>query len=134
MTRTSITRLALVLAALTLLAVPATAHAAPAPTRTAISQNAYYVSSGLINVELAVSCTPGWSYSASVQVIQPQGFTQMPGSGFVNGLCTGQHQKIALSVFASFFPGWQLGDAVASATVCSLGCDTATRDLRITLW
>ena len=133
MTRTSVARLALVLTVLAPLAVPATAHADPAPTRAAIAQNANYVTSGLIVVELALSCTPGWGYSANVQVIQPQGFTQVFGNGFVSGLCTGQHQKLAVPVFASSFPGWQLGEAVASVTACALGCDTATRDLRITL-
>lgn len=132
MTRTFI-RLALMLTALAPLAVPATASADPIPTRVAISQNADYVSNGLINVQLALSCTPGWWYSAQVQVIQPRGFWQVFGNGFVNGPCTGQHQKLAVSVFAFSFPGWQLGNAVASVNACALGCDTATREIRIGL-
>ena len=133
MTRMSFTRLALVLAALVPLALPATAAADPAPTRVAISQAASYTSTGLVVLELALSCTPGSGYFVNAQVIQPQGFTQITGSGSINGQCTGQHQKLALPVFASFFPGWQLGDAVASVTACTQACDSATRDIRITL-
>jgi hypothetical protein len=132
MIRMSFIRLALVLTALAPLALPATANADPVPTRVAISQNAYYVTSGTIDLQLAISCTPGWNYSVQVQVIQPQGFNQVFGNGFVSGLCTGQHQKLAVAVFSSFFPGWQLGDAVASVTACALGCDTATRGIHIT--
>lgn len=133
MIRTSFIRLALVLTALAPLAIPATASADPIPTRVAISHTAYYVTSGQLDVQLSLSCTPGWGYSAQVQVIQPHGFTQVFGNGFVSGLCTGQQQKLAVTVFSFSFPGWQLGDAVASVTACSLGCDTATRELRITL-
>ena len=134
MIRTSFVRLALVLSALAPLAVPATASADPTPTRVAISQNAYFLTEGLINVQLTLSCTPGWGYFADVQVIQPRpGFGQAFGNGFVNGLCTGQHQKVAVSVRAFSFPGWQLGNAVASVNACSLGCDTATREIRIGL-
>ena len=133
MIRMSVTRLALVLTALAPLAIPATASADPIPTRVAISQNAYFVTSGTMDVQLTLSCTPGWWYSTQVQVIQPQGFNQVFGNGFVSGLCTGQQQKLAVSVFSSFFPGWQLGDAVVSVTACAEGCDTATRQIRIGL-
>jgi hypothetical protein len=133
MIRTTLARLALIVAAVAALAVPATASADPIPTRVAISNNANYVSNWQINVELALSCTPGWQYWVNVQVIQPQGFTQAFGNGFVNGLCTGQHQKLAVPVYAFGWPGWQLGNAVASVTACAEGCDTATREIRISL-
>ena len=45
------------------------------------------------------------------------------------GQCTGQHQKLAVTVFSFGFPGWQLGDAVVSVTACAQGCDTATREI-----
>ena len=133
MIRTSVTRLALVLTALAPLAVPATASADPIPTRLAISQNASYVAPGLTDLQLAVSCTPGWWFNAQVQVIQPQGFNQVFGNGFVSGLCTGQHQKLAVPVYSYSYPGWQLGNAVASVTLCAEGCDTATREISIAL-
>ena len=133
MIRTSFIRLALVLTALAPLAVPATANADPIPTRVAISQTAYYVTSGTMVVQLSLACTPGWNHFTQVQVVQPQGFTQVFGNGFVSGPCTGQHQKLAVTVFSSFFPGWQLGDAVVSVIACAEGCDTATREIRITL-
>jgi hypothetical protein len=133
MIRMSVTRLALVLTALAPLAMPATASADPIPTRVGISQNAYYLTSGTMDVQLAVSCTPGWWYYAQVQVIQPQGSTQVFGSGYVSGLCTGQQQKLAVSVFSYSYPGWQLGDAVVSVTVCAEGCDSATREVHIGL-
>jgi hypothetical protein len=133
MVRTSIIRMSVALAALAALAVPATALADPTPTQVTLGNTAQYVSSGLVNVQVTISCTPGWGYNANVQMIQPQGFTQIFGSGFVNGLCTGQHQKLAVQVFANFFPGWQLGDAVASVTACSQGCDTTTREVRISM-
>ena len=133
MTRTSFARAALLLATVVPLAVPATASADPTPTRLAVSQTAQFTSTGLIVLEVTVDCSPGWGFFVNAQVLQPQGFTQIAGSGSINGQCTGQHQKLALSVFASFFPGWQLGDAVASVTACAQICDSATRDIRITL-
>ena len=133
MIRTSFIRLAVVLTALAPLAIPATASADPIPTRVAISQSAYFVTPGVIDVQLALSCTPGWWYSIQVQIVQPQGFNQVFGSTFVNGLCTGQHQKLAVSVPSFSFPGWQLGDAVASVTACAQGCDTATREIHVVL-
>src|SRR5919108_6583955 len=104
MLRTSSIRMCLALAALAALAVPAAALADPAPTQVTLSNTAQYVSSGMVDVQITISCTPGWGYSANVQMIQPQGFTQIFGSGFVSGLCTGQHQKLAVPVFANFFP------------------------------
>lgn len=133
MIRMSFTRLALVLTALAPFAVPATASADPAPTRVAISQNAYFLTPGTIDLQLTVSCTPGWSYWAQVQVIQPQGSNQVFGNGYVQGLCTGQNEKLAVSAFSNYYPGWQLGDAVVSVTACSQGCDTATREIHVGL-
>jgi hypothetical protein len=133
MNRTSLVRSALVLTTLVALAIPATASADPAPTRLTVSQTAFYVSGFQINLEVSVTCTPGFGYFVNASVIQPQGFAQVSGNGSANGLCTGQHQKIAVPVFSFFFPGWQLGDAAASVTACALGCDSATRNIKVDL-
>ena len=50
-----------------------------------------------------------------------------------SGLCTGQQQKLAIPVFSFYYPGWQLGDAVASVTACSLGCADDTKAIHISL-
>lgn len=133
MTRTSMYRTTIAIAAAALLAAPAAATAAPAPTRVAVSANAYYVTSGLITLEVTVKCPPGSGYNVNAQVIQPRGFSQTQGSSFLSGMCTGQHEKLAVSVSSFMFPGWQLGDAVASVTACALGCDDATRGIHIDL-
>lgn len=106
------------------------AKADPAPTKVLISQNARYVNPGQINLQVTVSCTPGFGYSVQAGVVQPQGFFQLFGSGFANGLCTGQQQKIVVPVF-SF--GWQLGDAVASVIACAASCDSVTKAIHIVL-
>ena len=133
MIRTTVLRLVLALAAMVALALPAAARAEPAPTRVAIAHNANWITQNLISLELSVSCTPGWSYSANVQVTQAAGFSVVSGSGFASGLCTGQHTKVAVTVFANFFPGWQLGEAAATVNLCALGCDGATRQISIAL-
>ena len=133
MLRTAIVRLPVALAAAAALALPTTASAEPVPTTVSIANTAQYVTGSLIDLQLTISCTPGWGYFANVNVIQPQGFTQVFGNGSVSGLCTGRHQKLAVPVFTGFFPGWQLGDAVTSVTACAQGCDTATREINIDL-
>jgi hypothetical protein len=96
-----------------------------------ISENAQFISSFQINVEIALDCSSGSAYFASVDVLQPQGFGFTAfGSGFANGQCTGRQQKLAVPVF-SFFVGWQLGDAAASVTACTLACDSDTKQIHI---
>ena len=58
---------------------------------------------------------------------------QVFGDGGTSGPCTGRHQKVALSVYAFSFPGWQLGDALASISVCAFTCEEAARSIRIVL-
>jgi hypothetical protein len=91
------------------------------------------VSNFQINLEVALTCSPGSGYFVNAQVLQPQGFTQMSGSGFASGLCTGRRQLVAVPVFSFFFPGWQLGSAVASVNVCAFACDSETGTIRISL-
>ena len=103
----------------------------PAPTTLKISQNAQFISSFQINVEITLSCSAGSGYSVSVNVQQPSGFgSTTSGSGFTSGQCTGRQQKLAVPVFA-FFDGWQLGDAVASATACTAACASDTKQIHI---
>jgi hypothetical protein len=101
------------------------------PTTVKISQNAQFISSFQINVVLTISCNAGAGYFASVDVQQPQGFgTTTQGNGFTSGQCTGRQQKLAVPVYA-FFNGWQLGDAVASATACTDTCASDTKQIHI---
>jgi hypothetical protein len=104
------------------------------PTTVKISQNAQFVSPFQINVVLTISCTAGAGYFASVDVQQPQGFGQTTaGNGSASGQCTGQQQKVAVPVYAFFFStGWQLGNAVASATACTDTCGSDTKQIHIT--
>jgi len=68
-----------------------------------------------------------------VSVVQPQGFNQAFGNGFASGLCTGQQQKLAIPVYTSYYPGWQLGDAVGSVIACAGRCDGDTKAIHIVL-
>jgi hypothetical protein len=116
------------------LALPAAASADTNPTRASLSSTANWVSQQQINLEVSVTCEEGLFYSISASVLQQQGaFTQVFGNGFTNGPCTGRHQRVALSIFAFSFPGWQLGDALARVDVCSFTCDPASRSIRIAL-
>ena len=78
------------------------------PTTLKISQNAKFISSFQINVEITLSCSAGSGYFASVNVQQPASFGSTTfGSGYTSGQCTGRQQKLAVPVYA-FFDGWQL--------------------------
>ena len=122
------------LGAIAALALPAVAAAGPSPTRVALAPSATYVSSQQINVEVGLACEEGFFYNVGASVLQQQGlFTQVFGNGSVSGQCTGQHQKVAVPVFAFSFPGWQLGDAVANVSACAFVCDSAARSIRIGL-
>jgi hypothetical protein len=101
------------------------------PTTVKITQNAQFISSFQINVVLTLSCSAGSGYFASVNVQQPQGFgSTLFGNGFTSGQCTGRQQKLAVPVYA-FGEGWQLGDAVASATACTAACGSDTKQIHI---
>ena len=108
------------------------AKASPSvPTTVKISQNARFISSFQVNVEITVSCSAGSGYFASVDVQQPQGFgSTTQGSGSTSGQCSGRQQKLAVPVYA-FFNGWQLGAAVASATACTAACASDTKQINI---
>jgi hypothetical protein len=113
------------------LLLPNLASADPAPTTVRISQSAQFISSFQVNVEVTLSCSAGSGYFVSVNVQQPQGFGFTTfGSGFTSGQCTGRQQKLAVPVYA-FFDGWQLGDAVASATACTAACASDTKQIHI---
>ena len=129
-----IRRSILVLAALAAAAVPSTASADPSVTRVSAAPHATFISTQQVNVELTLSCPEGLFYGASARVLQQQGpFQQVFGSGFVNGQCTGQPQKVAVPVWTFSFPGWQLGPALADVSACSFTCDNTSRAIRITL-
>ena len=127
-------RLIAVLALAAAVTVPATAGAGTNPTRVSAPSTASWVSQQQINIEITLSCEEGVFYSMSAGVLQQQGpFTQVFGNGFTNGTCTGRHQRVALMVFASSFPGWQLGDAILRVDACAFTCDAASRSIRIVL-
>jgi hypothetical protein len=127
-------RTMLILTAVAALAVPVAASADANPTRVSLAPQATYVSAQQINVEVGLSCTEGLSYFVFASVLEQQGaFTQVFGSGFVSGQCTGQHQKVAVPVFAYSFPGWQLGEALANVSACAFTCDSTARTIRIGL-
>jgi hypothetical protein len=101
------------------------------PTTVKITQNAQFISSFQINVVVTISCSAGAGYFVTVNVQQPQGFgTTSTGSGSVSGQCTGRQQKVAVPVY-SFDYGWQLGDAVATATACTTACGSDTKQIHI---
>jgi hypothetical protein len=101
------------------------------PTTVKITQNAQFISSFQINVVLTISCSAGSGYFASVDVSQPQGFGfTTHGNGQTSGQCTGRQQKVVVPVF-SFDGSWQIGDAVASATVCTSACGSDTKQIHI---
>jgi uncharacterized membrane protein YccC len=101
------------------------------PTTVKITQNAQFISSFQINVVVTISCTAGSGYFVTVNVQQPAGFgSTSTGSGSTSGQCTGRQQKVAVPVY-SFDYGWQLGDAVATATACTAACGSDTKQIHI---
>ena len=101
------------------------------PTTVKITQNAQFISSFQINVVVTISCDAGAGYFVTVNVQQPAGFgTTATGSGSTSGQCTGRQQKVAVPVY-SFDYGWQLGDAVATATACTSACGSDTKQIHI---
>ena len=129
-----IRRSILLLVAAGAVALPGAASADPSVTRVSVAPQATYISTQQINVELTLSCPEGLSYNAFARVLQQQGPSMLvSGNGAVNGICTGQPQKVAVPVFAFSFPGWQLGPALAEGSGCSFSCDFTSRAIRITL-
>jgi len=123
-----------VLAAVAAMAIPAAASAETNPTRVSAPSSASWVSQQQLNLEFALTCEEGLFYSLSARVLQQQGpFMQVQGSGGTNGQCTGRHQKVAVSVWAFSFPGWQLGDALVDVSACAFTCDFGARSIRIDL-
>jgi hypothetical protein len=116
--------------------VPTAARAAAAPSTSGkLSQNAQLVTPNQINVEVDVNCTAGFGYFVNVDVVEPtsSGFTIF-GGGQNWGQCTGQQQKIAVSVFSfCCAPPWQLGDASATATTYAGPIDNDTKTIHITM-
>jgi hypothetical protein len=114
---------------------PAAAVAQPAQLTTLkISGQADYISPTQIIVYVTVDGTGGTgNVSVQVQQAQPP-FPAMFGFGSTGIICDGQHRKVAVSVFGFGFPGWQLGDAEASAfAFCpTSGSDFDTQSIRIT--
>jgi hypothetical protein len=101
------------------------------PTTVKITQNAQFISSFQINVIVTLTCTAGSGYTVNVNVQQPSSFgSTTQGSGSTSGQCTGRAQKLAVPVYA-FFDGWQLGDAVATATACTVTCGSDTKQIHI---
>jgi hypothetical protein len=101
------------------------------PTTVKISQNAQFISPFQINVVVTLTCSAGSGYFVSVDVQQPQGFGQTTsGNGSTSGQCTGRQQKLAVSVYP-YSGTWQLGDAVATATACTVACGSDTKQIHI---
>jgi hypothetical protein len=123
----------LILGVAVALAAPAAALAGPDPTRVSLAPAAVYASPQQLNVEVALTCDEGLFFSISASVLQQGPFGQVFGSGFTQGRCTGTHQKLAVAVTTFAFPGWQLGDALASVSACAFTCDSAARSIRIGL-
>jgi hypothetical protein len=126
----------LLAAALVAIAVitPAAAVAQPTPTELSISGNADYISPNQIIVYVTVEGSGGTgSVFVQAQQAQPP-FPTQSGFGSTNIFCDGQRHTYAVSVFSGqFFPGWQLGEAEASANAfCPSGSDFETKDIRIT--
>jgi hypothetical protein len=114
---------------------PAAAVAQPAQQTTlSIAGQADYISQNQINVYVTVVGTGGTGFvSVQVQQARPP-FPPMSGGGSTSTICDGRHRTYAVSVFGfGGFPGWQLGDAEASAfATCPSGSDFATKSIRIT--
>lgn len=118
------------------LLVPTFAGAASAPsTSVKLSQSAQLVNPSQINVEVALNCTAGYGYFVNVDVVEPTsiGFTIF-GGGSNFGQCTGQQQKVGVSVYSfCCAPPWQLGDASATATAYAGPLDTDAKTIHITM-
>src|SRR5262245_22471986 len=119
-----------------LFALPTVAIADSAPTTAKLAQTATFISPTQIDVPVTLSCTAGQGYWVNVGVIQPQGFgwtTFGGGNGTINAQCTGQQQKIVVSVYPFNFNSlWSLGDASATVQVCSwAACASDTRQIHV---
>jgi hypothetical protein len=117
------------------LSLPSLASAASPPTSVKIAQNAQFINQFQINVQIDLNCTAGFGYFVTVDLVEPtsSGFTIF-GSGSNFGQCTGQQQKIAVSVFSfCCAPPWQLGDASATATAFAGPIDNDTKTIHITM-
>src|SRR5438046_5164308 len=116
------------------LALPSIAAAGPAPTTVKLAENATWATPFEIDVPVTLTCTAGWGYGLSVNVVQPQGwgFTLF-GGGTAFGQCTGQQQKIAVAVYPFSGGTWLLGDASAVTNACAGPCTGDTKQIPIGL-
>jgi hypothetical protein len=132
----SVRLLAGVVAVVAAAALPAVAGADSTPTSVKLSQNAQWVAPWEIDVPVALTCTAGFGYWVSVNVVQPQGFgfTLFAGGG-AGGQCTGQQQKLAVAVFPfNNYGTWLLGDASATVEACTyVACASDTKQIHIGL-
>jgi hypothetical protein len=113
---------------------PGLASADSAPTSVKLSENATFISRTQIDIPVALSCTAGQGYWVSVSVVQPQGFGWTTfGGGNTNGQCTGQQQKLVVSVYPfDYTSPWTLGDASATVQACSWSsCASDTKQIHI---
>jgi hypothetical protein len=125
-------RLILVLAVAAVMALPAVAKAGTNPTRASLRPTATYLTPSQATLEVSVSCEAGLYFSISAAVLQQEG-AYVYGDGYASAQCTGHRQTVAVPVYAYYWPGWQLGDALATVSVCAFTCDTASRSIRIVL-
>ena len=112
----------------------ASAEASPS-TSVKLSQSARLINPSQINVEVAINCTAGYGYFVNADVVEPttSGFTIF-GGGSNFGQCTGQQQKVAVSVYSfCCAPPWQLGDASATATAYAGPIAIDTKSIHITM-
>jgi hypothetical protein len=104
-----------------------------AQTELSISGQADFISQSQINVYVTVRGEGGTGF-LSVQAQQTRApFPPTSGFGSTQIICDGQRRTYGVNVFGSSFPGWQLGDAEASAFAsCPSGTDFETKSIRIT--
>ena len=127
-------RFVVAIAALALgLAVPAASVGAKNPAvNVAVASSADWTSPSTIIVYVTVSCAPYFSGTTNgagsvfVNVNQATTGSSASGTGFGSATfaCDGQNHKLAVQVQ----PGpWQLGQAIASATVCGFTCNSTAQ-------
>jgi hypothetical protein len=114
---------------------PSAAVAQPAAaTELSISGQADWIGHFQINVYVTVRGEGGTGFvNVNVQQAQPP---LPPNSGFggTQIICDGQRRTYGVFVGPNAFPGWQLGEAEASASAScpSSGTDFETKSIRIT--
>lgn len=130
-------RALLVLSLVLATSVPVGVAVAQTTTRVSIGANALLVGfnpffgNSQVNVPLKVECG-GLTGSVSVFVSQQRPpFGVQTGSGAKNVTCNNQQQDVLVTVSGSGFPGFELGEASASATLFASATDTDERTIHI---